>query len=159
MANSIDAEIEKIISISQPLNYTKIKTSSQYKTPNYIPKVHKTKQNHYKQQKTHTLSLQFLLRLQWNSKLLRPHSSLLTLFLLLLLPSWYRHSKKTFSLANGSALFKLDQVSNFELILRVMSLVLLLLPHPSLVLRMWGQPCNLNSHSFVTCCTYNFALQ
>jgi hypothetical protein len=30
MANSIDAEIEKIISISQPLNYTKIKTSSQY---------------------------------------------------------------------------------------------------------------------------------
>ncbi|KAJ6342729.1 hypothetical protein OIU78_010615 [Salix suchowensis] len=120
----------------------------------------KSSQNEAKllQNRTHTLSLQFLFRLQRNSKLLRAHSSLLTLFLLLLIPSWYRHSKKTFSLANGFALFKLDQVSNFELIIGVMSLVLLLLPHPSLVLRMRGQPCNLNSHSFVTCCTNNSAL-
>lgn len=78
-----------------------------------------------------TLSLLQLLRLQWNPKLLW-HIFFGRLFLRIL--NWHRHSYKSLGLAYGSAFLQLHNVANLELVIRVMSLVLLLLPDPPLVL-------------------------
>ena len=80
--------------------------------------------------------LLLLLRLQWNSKLLG-HFFFFTIFLPRI-SSRNRNSDKSLGFADGSALLKLNNVSNFELVIWVMSLVLLLLPNSSLVLGMRG---------------------
>lgn len=94
------------------------------------------------------LSLLTLLQRRFKRK---PKFQILFLLGLVLVSRRYRYSKESFSLANGRSLFKLNKIPNLELVQRVMSLVLLLLPNPTLVLRVRRKTGNLHWNSFVIC--------
>lgn len=97
-----------------------------------------------------------LLRLQSNPKLFgRIFFTRLALHIL----GRKRNSNESLGLANGSAFFKLHDIPNLELVLWVVSLVLLLLPHPPLVLRVWGQASDLNGDGLVACGADDSALK